>query len=30
VLLREARRIMAPAGILGIIHWNYDPATHRQ
>lgn len=29
VLLREAFRILAPDGTLGIIHWNYDPATPR-
>lgn len=29
VLLREAWRILKPAGKLGIIHWNYDPATPR-
>lgn len=29
VLLHEARCILAPAGILGIIHWNYDPTTPR-
>jgi SAM-dependent methyltransferase len=29
VLLEEARRILAPVGILGIIHWNYDPTTPR-
>jgi ubiquinone/menaquinone biosynthesis C-methylase UbiE len=28
-LLREARRILAPHGLLGIIHWNYDPSTPR-
>lgn len=29
VLLHEARRILTPEGILGIIHWNYDPTTPR-
>jgi SAM-dependent methyltransferase len=29
VLLHEARRILAPAGLLGIIHWNHDPTTPR-
>ncbi len=29
VLLREAYRIMAPSGLLGVIHWNYDPTTPR-
>ena len=28
-LLREAYRILAAGGKLGIIHWNYDPATPR-
>ncbi len=28
-LLREARRILVPAGRLGILHWNYDPSTPR-
>ena len=28
-LLREAFRVLAPAGRLGIIHWNVDPATPR-
>ncbi len=29
VLLREAYRILAASGKLGIIHWNYDPTTPR-
>lgn len=28
-LLREAHRILAPGGHVGIIHWNYDPKTPR-
>ena len=28
-LLREAWRILRRGGKLGIIHWNYDPATPR-
>lgn len=28
-LLVEARRILAPGGRLGVIHWNHDPATPR-
>lgn len=28
-LLAEARRILAPGGRVGVIHWNYDPATPR-
>ncbi len=29
VLLDEALRVLAPGGTLGIMHWNYDPATPR-
>lgn len=29
VLLDEARRVLSPSGILGAMHWNYDPATPR-
>ncbi|HBR15051.1 MAG TPA: class I SAM-dependent methyltransferase [Candidatus Omnitrophica bacterium] len=29
VLLSEVRRILRSGGKLGIIHWNYDPATPR-
>ena len=28
-LLREAYRILAPGGKVGVIHWNYDPTTPR-
>lgn len=28
-LLDEARRILRPDGLLGMIHWNYDPSTPR-
>lgn len=28
-LLAEAYRVLAPGGILGIMHWNCDPATPR-
>ncbi len=28
-LLRESHRILVPSGLLGIIHWNYDPTTPR-
>jgi len=28
-LLQEARRILAPFGKVGVIHWNYDPSTPR-
>ena len=29
LLLRESWRVLAPGGLLGVIHWNYDPATPR-
>jgi SAM-dependent methyltransferase len=29
VLLLEARCVLRPGGLLGIMHWNYDPATPR-
>lgn len=29
ILLRESHRILRSGGKLGIIHWNYDPATPR-
>ena len=29
ILLREAYRVLVPSGIVGIMHWNYDPATPR-
>lgn len=29
VLLQEAFRVLAPGGVLAIVHWNYDPATPR-
>jgi SAM-dependent methyltransferase len=28
-LLCESKRILVPGGLLGIIHWNYDPTTPR-
>ncbi len=28
-LLREAKRVLAPSGLVGIMHWNYDPSTPR-
>ncbi len=29
VLLNEARRILAPGGLLAVMHWNYDEKTPR-
>ncbi|MGA2797543.1 MAG: class I SAM-dependent methyltransferase [Thermoguttaceae bacterium] len=29
VFLREALRVLMPGGKLGLMHWNYDPATPR-
>lgn len=29
ILLREAWRVLAPEGVLAIMHWNYDPTTPR-
>src|SRR6185295_7084353 len=29
VLLNEAYKVLSPGGVLGIMHWNYDPATPR-
>lgn len=29
ILLREASRILAPEGILAVMHWNYDRSTPR-
>jgi hypothetical protein len=29
MLLREAWRILRVGGLLGIMHWNFDPATPR-
>jgi SAM-dependent methyltransferase len=29
LLLGEARRLLVSGGLLGIIHWNYDPTTPR-
>jgi ubiquinone/menaquinone biosynthesis C-methylase UbiE len=29
LLLRESHRVLASGGLLGIIHWNYDPTTPR-
>lgn len=28
-LLTEARRVLVPGGLLGVVHWNYDPTTPR-
>jgi SAM-dependent methyltransferase len=28
-LLHEALRMLTPGGLLGLMHWNYDPATPR-
>jgi hypothetical protein len=28
-MLQEANRILRPDGVLGIMHWNYDPTTPR-
>ena len=28
-LLHEALRTLTPGGLLGLMHWNYDPATPR-
>ena len=28
-ILKEARRILRPKGLAGVIHWNYDPTTPR-
>ena len=29
VLLRESFRVLSPGRRLGLIHWNFDPATPR-
>jgi|SRR6185295_1893449 len=29
ILLREAYRVLAPGGILGVMHWRYDSSTPR-
>jgi SAM-dependent methyltransferase len=29
MLLREAWRVLQPGGLLGVMHWNYDPTTPR-
>lgn len=29
VLLAEAWRVLSPGGLVGIMHWNYDPTTPR-
>ena len=28
-LLNEAYRVLCPGGLLGLVHWNYDPGTPR-
>lgn len=28
-LLREARRVLRPRGLIGVIHWNFDASTPR-
>jgi SAM-dependent methyltransferase len=28
-MLAEARRILKPGGLVGVMHWNYDPTTPR-
>ncbi len=28
-LMKEARRVLKPNGMLAVIHWNYDPTTPR-
>jgi len=28
-LLREAWRVLKPSGLLGVMHWNFDPTTPR-
>jgi len=28
-MLAEVLRVLAPGGLLGVMHWNYDPATPR-
>lgn len=29
VLLTQALRVLRPSGLLGVMHWNYDPTTPR-